>query len=88
MIFNPKKHLYQQGDKVTLIPFTRSPMNILEEIKKIPRRTVEDDGVSLSTFLALFDQPLVPSLILGSVNRSCQLQADPVRVLPNLCSDL
>ncbi|GAA5978172.1 hypothetical protein JCM10908_004257 [Rhodotorula pacifica] len=41
--FSPSEHLTQNGQTVTLIPFTRHPLNLLKKLSSLPRRIARDD---------------------------------------------
>ena len=41
--YSPAEHLTQHGERVTLIPFTRHPLNLLKKLSSLPRRIARDD---------------------------------------------
>lgn len=41
--FSPTEHLTQHGEAVTLIPFTRHPLNLLKKLSSLPRRIARDE---------------------------------------------
>ncbi|TKA56289.1 hypothetical protein B0A53_01581, partial [Rhodotorula sp. CCFEE 5036] len=41
--FSPTEHLTQHGECVTLIPFTRHPLNLLKKLSSMPRRIARDE---------------------------------------------
>lgn len=41
--FLPTEHLTQHDQAVTLIPFTRHPLNLLKKLSSLPRRIARDD---------------------------------------------
>lgn len=41
--FSPTEHLTQHGEAVTLIPFTRHPLNLVKKLSSLPRRIARDE---------------------------------------------
>ncbi|GAA5951767.1 hypothetical protein JCM3765_003112 [Sporobolomyces pararoseus] len=46
--FSPSCHLNQYSQQVTLLPFTRHPLNLLSKISNLPRTLESTDGIGLN----------------------------------------
>ncbi|GAA5895301.1 hypothetical protein JCM5296_002034 [Sporobolomyces johnsonii] len=43
--FSPSEHSIQHGQEITILPFTRSPLNLLDKIAATPRTTAAKHGI-------------------------------------------
>ncbi|GAA5878433.1 hypothetical protein JCM1840_002583 [Sporobolomyces johnsonii] len=43
--FSPSEHSVQHGQEITILPFTRSPLNLLDKIAATPRTTAAKHGI-------------------------------------------
>ena len=81
--FDPAVHLKQHDTTVTVLPWTRSPLNALKAISSMPFTDLENDGVDLSE-----SDFLEREGVLMRGDRSEIAQTGVVRCVPTFDSSL